>query len=241
MGKLESKSDKSEEKSDKTFLQTLPGIIASLAALITAIGGCVAVIFGIPAISNAIFGATPTPIIIQITSSPIVDIPTLTQVPTNAPQPTNSSNETLAMRLPTLQEVNSEIPPNIWSANSIQIQDMPKPGVQVYSGNVRQNSEYLFPMYWCAKSLNILDDNLQYISMEFFVNNEQIPNEYIASSIKDVIPGWQCKYFSTILGGWDKNTQYTLEVSRVILKSISDGNVQYATGTYTRKLIIDVH
>jgi len=47
-------------KSDKTFFQSVPGIITSLAALITAIGGCIAVVFGIPAISNAVFGTTPT-------------------------------------------------------------------------------------------------------------------------------------------------------------------------------------
>jgi hypothetical protein len=73
---------KSEDKSDKSFLQTVPGIIAAFAALITAIGGCIAVVFGIPAISNAVFGGTPTPIISQTTSSPIIDIPTLTFDPT---------------------------------------------------------------------------------------------------------------------------------------------------------------
>jgi outer membrane protein assembly factor BamB len=61
---------KSEDKPEKTFWQTLPGIITSIAALTTAIGGCIAVIFGIPAISNAIFRITPTPIISQTTSSP---------------------------------------------------------------------------------------------------------------------------------------------------------------------------
>ena len=61
---------KSEDKPEKTFWQTLPGIITSFAALITAIGGCIAVVFGIPAISNAVFGVTPTPVISQTTSYP---------------------------------------------------------------------------------------------------------------------------------------------------------------------------
>ncbi|MDL1944892.1 hypothetical protein FBQ99_21400 [Chloroflexi bacterium CFX2] len=80
-------SDKNIEPKG-SFWTTVPGIIAALAALITAIGGCIAVVFGIPAISNAIFGVTPTPIISQTTFSPVVDIPTLTQVPTYTPLPT---------------------------------------------------------------------------------------------------------------------------------------------------------
>lgn len=67
----------------KSFWQTLPGIITAFAALITAIGGCIAVVFGIPAISNAVFGATPTPIVSQTTSSP-----TQTPYPTYTPFPT---------------------------------------------------------------------------------------------------------------------------------------------------------
>lgn len=273
---------KSEGKSDKTFLQTVPGILTSLAALITAIGGCIAVVFGIPAISNAVFGSTPNPIISQTTASPSADIPTLTQVPTNvpqstsptvdtptfaqasinlsqttsspsadiptftqapinAPQPTNNLNGPLSVRLPTLEEIYSEAPPSIWDINSIQIQDMPAPGVQVYLGNVQKNSEYLFPMYWCAKSLNILDDNLQFISIQFLVNNEPIASEYIQGYVKGTDAGWQCKYFSVILGGWDENIQYTLEVRRVVSKSISDGETLYVAGTYTRKIIVDVH
>lgn len=75
---------KSEDKSEKTFWQTVPGIIAAIAALITAIGGCIAIVFGIPAISNAVFGVTPTPIISQTTYSPKVYVldsgmPTLTK------------------------------------------------------------------------------------------------------------------------------------------------------------------
>jgi hypothetical protein len=76
---------KSEDKSDKTFFQTIPGIITAFAALLTAIGGCIAVVFGIPAISNAVFGVTPTPIISQTTSSPAVNIPALIQEPTSIP------------------------------------------------------------------------------------------------------------------------------------------------------------
>lgn len=57
------------ESKGKSFWQTLPGIITSLAALITAIGGCVAVVFGIPAISNRIFGDAPTPTAIQVPPS----------------------------------------------------------------------------------------------------------------------------------------------------------------------------
>ncbi len=232
--------EKLKEKSDKTFLQTLPGVLASLSALITAIGGCIAVIFGIPAISNAVFGATPTPILIQITSSPEIDTPTFTQTPINAPQSTNNLQSTLLVRLPTLQEIESGTPTSIWTANSIQIQDMPKPGIQVYSGNVQKNSEYLFPMYWCAKSLNILDDNLKSISIQFFINDEPISSDYIRNYIGDLDAGWKCKYFSVILGGWNENIQYTLEVRRIISQNISDGTSQYSIGTYTRKIIIDV-
>jgi len=76
----------SEGKSGKSFWQTLPGIITSFAALLTAIGGCIAVIFGIPAISNKIFGNTPTPVMIQVItatqelSRPVVRSPTATAI-----------------------------------------------------------------------------------------------------------------------------------------------------------------
>jgi hypothetical protein len=171
---------------------------------------------------------------------PSVFVTATSAIVTIPPQTSTNVSDLLTERLPTLQEINSGTPPSIWITNNIDVRDMAKPGTDTYSGKVQKGREYLLPIYWCTTSLELLDENMQSISMQFFVNNEQIPNEYIRNYIDDSSKSWKCNYHSVILSGWNENMQYVLEIRRTLSQRLFDGQSHYPAGTYIYKLMVNV-
>ena len=179
--------------------------------------------------------AFATPIAVTQPAQASAYTPALTVQPAS-----NNLADIIAVRLPSLDEIASGAPASILSINSIEFEDMAAPGVQVYTGNVQKDNEYLFPVRWCATSLDILNGNLQFMTTHFFVNDMPVPDEFVRGYVDDSASNWKCKYFSVVLGGWKANTQYILEVRRVMSQEISDGASNYPAGTYARKVIVDV-
>jgi hypothetical protein len=147
----------------------------------------------------------------------------------------------LPVRKPILYEIRNDSIPDVWEANSLQIQDMPSPDVQVHTGGVQRGKEYLFPIYWCARSIKLLGENLQSLAVHFAVNDKPIPGKYIFNYLENSNSDWKCQYFSVALSGWQPGAQYTLLINRIVTQIIYDGDRHYSEGTYTRKIVLDVY
>jgi hypothetical protein len=151
-----------------------------------------------------------------------------------------SSDNILSIRLPTDVEISTGIPPNILAENSIDIGLMSKPKTSVYYGKAERNKEYQLPFFWCATSSSILNQNLSLLSIEFSVNDEKIPSEYVGAFKYNPDKNWSCISYATALRGWKENSQYTLEMKISLLQNLNDGKSNYLAGNYIYKLIIDV-
>jgi hypothetical protein len=181
---------------------------------------------------------------LETATATAISTSTLADTPTSAP-PTQASPSaaapTNAFPLLVRQIGTRDLPglPSLWLENGILVADMRSPGRNTYSGSVRVEQEYLFPLYWCATSTEILAKNLQNIRNSFFVNGEPVSDEYVLTY--DHNPeGLFCKYAVIALSGWAAGQTYTLEAHRNILEQINDGRAGYPAGTYIRELSVSV-
>lgn len=166
--------------------------------------------------------------------------PTLeTETPTMIP-PTLEWNNILKVRKPTLNEIRAENPVSIWVENGITVKDMPAPGTTQYLGVAIYDHDYLLPVYWCAKSADLLQQNMDNIETVFTVNGEIVPEKYVFSYNYDTTNGWKCSYHAVIFGGWEFNTQYSLQAQRTLKTDLSDGQSSYVAGEYIFALIVSV-
>jgi hypothetical protein len=172
--------------------------------------------------------------------------PISTEMPTGTPINQNAGNNTtgwggvLSARMPTLNEIRAEIPVSIWIANVIEVRDMHEPNIDNYSGEARIGTEYVLPTYWCADNTDLLAENMESITTQFFVNTQKIPDQYIFSYTYDTETGWHCSSHSVVLGGWKKGSQYVLDIQRTLATDLSDGQSTYAAGDYIYRLIVKV-
>jgi len=131
-----------------------------------------------------------------ITQAVIFDAPTST--PEN--QVGNWSG-ILSVRIPTLNEIRAEIPVSIWDSNNLNVRDIRSPGLDSYSGEARYGKEYLFPVYWCTTTSDLLTYNTDYINTLFSVNGEVVPEKYVFNYNYDTNTGWNCNYHAVVIGG----------------------------------------
>lgn len=164
--------------------------------------------------------------------------PTLTEIPVTLTS-TPDWYGVLNVRRPTEDEILAGIPPSIWDENNIEVTDIPSPGRKKYSGYAQLGREYLFTIYWCALSDNILRQNLSNLSTIFLVNDAVIPDRYITTYDYTTSNGWKCSYNSVVLSGWVAYQNYRVEGRRTIRTEINDGQTSYTPGEYIHELTIE--
>lgn len=179
--------------------------------------------------------STPQHPIIIITATALVNLHTLLTGTDDSPY----WNSLLSVRQPTLNEIRADIL-SIWDANNFSVDDMPLPGIRSFNGTAEWNKEYLWPIYWCAKTQDTLSQNVENILTIFSVNDEVVPDKYIFNYYYDTNTGWKCNYHSIMIDGWQRNSRFTLQVERVFNTEINDGRQKYPAGSYIYELVISV-
>jgi hypothetical protein len=168
------------------------------------------------------------------------EFPNLIATATSTPQPTGRIGGILSVRKQTSSEIRDGLPTSIWSNIPNSGNGSLEPGVNVYFSEIQKSKEYLLPIFWCATTLEILNENMASINTQFYVNNEQVPSEYIRSYNYDSNDDWKCNLQTVVYKEWDENAQYTLEVRRTFSQQIFDGKSFFPEGTYIDKIVLDV-
>jgi hypothetical protein len=162
-------------------------------------------------------------------------------IPCSEQESASSINpSSLKVRKPAHDEIRADVPISIWDDNNISVDDMHSPGRKVYFGHVQMGMEYLFPVYWCANSEDILRQNMDNIETVLLVNGEAIPENHILTYDVDSNDGWKCTYVSVVLSGWTVDEKYKMEARRTFLAKIFDGQTNYPAGVYIYELNITV-
>jgi len=174
------------------------------------------------------------------TQPPVSEPPPVSETPSPTPKSDSDLNGVLSVRLPTDSEMSAGILPNILLENSINIGLMTKPKTSVFYGKAEKRKEYQLPFFWCATSSSILNQNLSFLSIEFFVNEKKIPSEYIGALKYKPNKNWDCVSYAVALSGWQESIQYILEMKISLLQNLNDGESDYPAGDYIYRITIDV-
>lgn len=110
-----------------------------------------------------------------------------------------------------------------------------------YQISVDPNEEINWFYSWCAIDRYHLQENLEDMIFEFFINDELLENGYITGDFTSY-PGTpdRCDGFWAFLRGWETGKEYVLEVRYTLKKDISDGANQYKAGEYRHLINISV-
>ena len=145
----------------------------------------------------------------------------------------------IAVRKPTLNEIRGNML-SIWDANLLDVGDIPSPGTRWYKGTVNTQKEYLWPFRWCTLGKTLLEQNLEHLTVSFYVDDEPIPQEKIFYYHYNTSTGWNCAYWATVVGGWSPHTTIRLRLTYTINESIFDGKMHYSPGEYTHLFYVSV-
>jgi len=85
---------------------------------------------------------------------------------------------------------------------------------------------------WCAKDNNILNQNLQNIDFELYVNGQQINLDKVLSRFYKYSKGGDCFAYDIVMYGWPSGA-ITITKKLVITNPINDGFSDYKTGELT--------
>ncbi len=115
----------------------------------------------------------------------------------------------------------------------------PEPGVHknvIHIPSKFRNDAYLVTGGWCARSQQTLEENLESITFELFINEVQTPTDHLYQSDAHTYTGYYCRYWQTISTGWDQDMIVPIEKRYTLLEDINNGDSFYVSGEYVRIL-----
>ena len=171
-------------------------------------------------------------IVPDITANSAVPCPADTSlVPT--PIPTPQFQPKAMARFPTDVELSNTL--NIW--DFINEEDLYNPGTITYSVTISPKQDYRWGAVWCGKNEHFLQEIMAPLSMQLWIDNEQVPPEKI-KQFETVEFGAYCHRWATIVSGWPTDRVTTLELRYSVAYSVVDGWSAVSPGDY--KQIISV-
>jgi hypothetical protein len=170
--------------------------------------------------------ATVTP---RITPTIEIVVKEVTKTPTLIPtlpivSPTTSE---IIITLPTPQELTRS--KNIWDL--VNYTNPTAPVTRTYNVIVSVNSKYKWGAVWCGKNAQTLQSILRPLTMTLMVNG-QVLDESTILEFDEVVSGWSCHRWTTIISGWQHNTTTKLELSYFLSETIYDGTSYTQQGEY---------
>jgi hypothetical protein len=86
--------------------------------------------------------------------------------------------------------------------------------------------------YWCATTDRILDENMQAIEVEFFLNDEDITSRFGERTFpftEKPMKGWSCFTYEAVLKDWNPGG-YSLRQQTTLLDEVNDGAETFPAG-----------
>jgi curved DNA-binding protein CbpA len=183
---------------------------------------------------------TTAPLITALPSSVHLRPTQTTTLPTQFTQTFNGQvalPQNVRARLPTEYEFNNV--PSIWDINNISQLDLRSPGTRSYNVTVSRGDKLLWAYYWCAADTATLQANLEYLSVDFVIDDYSLSESALLLSDRN-ITNWSCRYWVTILSDWESGTVIELDIRYSFSNTVFDGYENYLPGDYSFGLIVGV-
>lgn len=159
--------------------------------------------------------------------------PTQTTQPSATPPPTEAKTAVTAYR-PTQSQTNLT---SIWQG--IVFQDMRSPGTNRYTTTLSANDTRRWSFIWCGRTRDDLENIVAPLTVSMLLNGEAIPDSEILQH-DQVVDGWQCRYWSTLLTDWVSGETVEVEAYYQLAERIYDGDNYYEPGTYRQIITVRV-
>ncbi len=211
---------------------------ASVIAILTGITSLLIFLTGKSSLPDLIKGepptATSTPTISGTENPLVVLSPTPTQTGTTETTATKAVVR-LTARPPTDSEL--ETIPSLWTLTNFK--ELAEPGVNSYSVEVTQDSEWVWDCYFCTKNENF-QSFMGSLTLELRINDSRLEESSVRIFDKPGIKGWLCRNWSTVLSGWPAGRSVFLEIHFTHSRTVSDGRADFAAGEYSQLLVVVV-
>ncbi len=120
-----------------------------------------------------------------------------------------------------------------------QAADYSKPGTLTYTINLARSRDLMWVYGWCATSTELLNQNLENMTLVFDLDGKEIPaTEMAALDVES--GGQQCKYIYGLLSDWPMG-QHRLTITSTFNAQMNDGSADYEPGDYILEYIVNVN
>jgi serine/threonine protein kinase len=167
---------------------------------------------------------------VQSTPSPT---PTPTTTPTQTPEPTETITAVAAFR-PAPSQTNMI---SIW--HGLQFEDMQSPGTKRYNTTVSSNEARRWSFIWCGRTRSDLEAIVIPLTFSMQLNGEPINSSQLLEH-DQVVNGWYCRYWSTLLQNWVSGQTVEVEANYHLSERIFDGENFYEPGTYRQIIAVRI-
>lgn len=110
-------------------------------------------------------------------------------------------------------------------------EDFAKPGTVTYTAEFPVTETAFLGYGWCAKSVEILSQNLPHMLLRFYLNDQQITTDHFFQFGQEAPDDRVCSTESMVLSGW-KPGEYHFRVQATFDEKINDGFSDYEPGDY---------
>jgi serine/threonine protein kinase len=151
--------------------------------------------------------------------------------PTVTPQPTPTRTAVMVSR-PSSSQTNMT---SIWQG--IDFEDMQSPGTNRYRTTLSADETRRWSFIWCGRTRADLENIIAPLTFSMLLNGQAISDEQILVH-DEVVNGWQCRYWSTLLHSWVSGQTVEVEAYYQVGERIFDGEGYYEPGTYRQIITV---
>jgi hypothetical protein len=186
---------------------------------------------------------TPTPTLTFTPSPTLTPEPTITPIHSPTPLVTDTPTSTptplpkVVASLTTKDQLTSI--ESIWIAKNIDISLEPGDFSQSHQASFTESDQYRWVLTWCARTTELLQDNMNEMSVDFRIDAKNLPQNLIYKYQTN--PNyWNCANWSTTLSDWYSGSEVVLTIDVFLQNDIFDGENIYPKGIYKIKLTASV-
>jgi serine/threonine protein kinase len=165
--------------------------------------------------------------------TPTETLPPTSPPPTQTPRPTATITAVTAFR-PTQSQTNMT---SIWQG--VNFEDMKAPGIKRYNTTVFPDQTRRWSFIWCGRTRADLQNILEPLTFSMNLNGQPISSSQMLEH-DQVVNGWQCRYWSTLLQNWVSGQTVEVEAHYQLSARIFDGENYYEPGTYRQIITVRV-
>jgi len=169
---------------------------------------------------------------------PTTPVPIMeTSYSTLMPDSASPSEQDVLVYAPTIVDLNNV--PNIWEVNNISPFDLETPGIRYYEVRVAPSDSLQWNYYWCDSFDFDLHDSVNFISVEFFVDNNMVPENAI-TMFRESNSNGVCLNWVILLSDWKPGSAIILEIVFHLSEPIRKQLRTYNAGNYLYKMLVFV-